>query len=104
MIETWHPVLRLLVVTLAVARVTVLFVDDKFLELPRGYLLAKLDQDGYLTYLLTCQRCMGFWVSLTGALAWFRWPIGTTMVAVPWAVATIAWWFGGQWLAEDDDE
>jgi hypothetical protein len=104
MIESWHPLLRLLVVTLAVARVTLFLVDDTVLDIPRGRLRAKVPAGSLLDRLFECQRCTGFWVALVGTVGWFIWPIVVTFLATPWAVAMLAWWFGGSWLDDEEDE
>lgn len=105
MTTTWHPLLQLLVVTLAAARVTVLLVNDVILAAPRDRLLAwSLNhggEDGYPFTLLTCHWCMGWWVSLAWFVAWCRWPDGAALAAVPWAIATLVFWFGGSWLGDD---
>ena len=101
MTASLHPLAQLTLVALAVSRVTVLLVDDAILELPRGRLLAKTVGHDYLTTLLTCQRCLGFWVSLAWSLAWFRWPVGSAQAAAPFAVAMLAWWAGGSWLRSE---
>ncbi len=106
MIDNLPAAAQLIIVVLAVARVTVLVIDDAILERPRGRFLAfthNRSPDGYLQFMLTCQRCSGFWISLVWSLSWLRWPNGTTLAATPWAVAMLAWWAGGSWLSTSED-
>jgi hypothetical protein len=81
---------HLSVLALAAARVTALLVDDAVLEAPRGRLLARLVNRPYLTTLVTCPRCLGFWIAAAWTLAWLRWPDGTVRWAATWAVASLA--------------
>lgn len=103
MTSTWHPLLQLIVLALGVARIVHLIVEDRILESVRGRVLARLVRKKHdkLVILLGCVWCVGWWVTLAWSLAWLRWPDGTTLWAIPWAVAMAAWWFGGSWLGED---
>ena len=104
---------------LAVARLSVLVVEDRITEAPRTWALdrlkarhwrefnrlARIELDrierepyarppgeweaaltaagkvaearqgnGYLEYLLTCQWCVSFWISLPAVIMWWNWP------------------------------
>lgn len=87
---TFSPLVQVVIVALAVARMTILIIEDRILDMPRGRLLARLNDDGYLAFLITCPFCIGWWLSLAWTAALIRWPAGTTLWALPWAVATIA--------------
>lgn len=41
-----------------------------------------------LAHMVECPWCLGFWCSLAVAAAWFVWPHGTVVAAVPFALAT----------------
>ena len=103
MIEAAHPLLQLLIIALAAARVTVLLVEDVIIDRPRDVVIAWLAEHAHpkLAEGAECQRCLGFWVSAIWSLAWFAWPTGATIIAVPWGVAMLAWWFGAAWIPED---
>jgi hypothetical protein len=105
-VTDWHPLLQLLVAALAAARVTMLLVTDAIGDGPRLAVHGWLIRRGHFTLyqLASCMQCLGFWVSFAWVLAWGAWPETTTIVALPWAVAMAAWWFGGAWLPEDDDD
>lgn len=77
--------LQLLLVGLAATRTNVFLVDDTILAAPRDWLRSKLNET--FDYLTRCLWCVGFWVALVWGIAWMLWPIGTTVVAVPWAIA-----------------
>lgn len=96
-----HVVIQLIIIALAAARVTVLVVEDTILDVPRGRLLARLIEYPSLSYLVTCHRCAGFWVSVAWVVAWWAWPDATTLIGLPFAVAAAAWWLGGSWMERE---
>lgn len=100
MIEDLHIIAQLIIVTLAVARVTQLVTDDVILDDVRGRLLARLEDHDKLSYLVTCPKCAGFWVTVLWVGAWAIWPIGTTIAALPWAVAAAALTVNLLWVEE----
>lgn len=79
----WPPALAVLVLALAVHRVTRLLVADKITEPLRQRL--GVTRDGtyrpWLGYLVTCPWCVGMWVAAAGVPAaallpwpWIAWP------------------------------
>lgn len=100
----WHPLAQLAVIALAAGRVTRLLVADAVLDIPRGLVLARLTDHRWATTLATCPWCLGWWVAAAWSGAWALWPTVATAVAVPWAVAVLAWWSGAWWLSEADGD
>lgn len=79
----WPPALAVVVLALAVHRVTRLLVADKITEPLR--LKLGVTRDGkyrpWLGYLVTCPWCVGLWLSIAAVLAaaflpwpWVAWP------------------------------
>ncbi len=58
---------------LAVARATRLVAEDKILERPRIWALARLPEDSLIGYLLTCRWCVSVWLSLPAAAVAVLW-------------------------------
>lgn len=105
MVDTLPAWVQLAIVMLAAARITVLVVSDRITQKPREWLIGhedaagvwhpgKLDIDSYPAYLFDCPLCSGFWIAAALALPWIHWPVGTTLVGLPFAVAMGAWWAG----------
>jgi hypothetical protein len=67
-----------LVYALAVARATRLIAEDKILETPRIWLLAKMKEGSLLEYGLTCRWCVSIWVAAVAA------PIAYFWGSAPW--------------------
>lgn len=82
--------LHALVIVAAVARITILLIDDVILDAPRDWVLERVTPGGHLEYLATCPYCLGIWISAAVAGAWVAWPVGTTAVMLPLAVAMLA--------------
>lgn len=93
--------LQLTIGGFACARATVMVIADRVFDLPRGYLLAKLQNHPMLTYLVTCALCAGFWITVLWFVPWLLWPDLTTLIATPFAVAMAAWWLG-DWRGDHD--
>ena len=62
-----------LVYALAVARVTRLVAEDKILERPRIWVLAKLPEDSLLGYGITCRWCCSIWIAAPAAVIAVLW-------------------------------
>lgn len=61
----------LLLAALAAARITRLITTDRLFEAPRLWAVNKLGPLNLSAYLITCQWCMGLWVScMTVSAAW----------------------------------
>ena len=76
--------LSLVLMTLAVARVTRLITTDVLFDAPRQWLAQKLINPGRaegfrgnLAYLIICNWCTSIYVGAAGAGAWYAW--GETM-------------------------
>lgn len=76
--------LSLVLMTLAVARVTRLITDDVLFEDPRQWLVLRIMRPNHksawrtkIAYLFTCQWCASVYVGAAGATAWYAW--GETM-------------------------
>lgn len=86
--------LQLLVVALGTARLTALVTGDRIARRPRWWVIdtsrAVGEGEGYAAYLVSCPWCAGFWLSLATTCAWLLWPIATSYVLLPWAVAFVA--------------
>lgn len=71
--------LSLVLMTLAVARVTRLITTDVLFEDPRGWAVRRILSPGItplrhkIAYLLTCQWCASVYVGAAGAGAWYAW-------------------------------
>lgn len=76
-----------LLLLLAVVRATRLLVFDKLTEPFREWVVGKWGTESMFVYLWFCPWCVGFWVSLAGAVvAW-------TATEIPDYVA-LPWWAG----------
>lgn len=69
-LPTW---LLVLLVFLAVARLTRLVVEDAILDRPRAWLQSR-KPDGPLAYLLGCPWCVSIWLGAGVAAATYNWP------------------------------
>lgn len=72
--------LSLVLMTLAVARVTRLITTDVLFDVPRGWLVRRVlkgNPEGAartaLAYLMTCTWCASVYVGVAGAGAWYAW-------------------------------
>lgn len=72
--------LTFLLVTLAVARLTKLVIDDRITLPIRSWIVAKNGENGWFTFLVHCPWCAGMWISMAVAPLWYF--FGTT----PWFV------------------
>lgn len=94
MIPNWY---ELALLGLAAFRVWKLLGDDTILDTPRNALIAWLDKGGnraharaqYVSIMLECPWCAGFWISLAWWGAWALWPHGTLVAAIPFAVSAL---------------
>ena len=80
---------QLLLLAGAVARLTLLVVDDRITRSLRWWLLRRLDDDGYLAYLVSCCWCVGLHWALWLSVLWLIWPGQTLVFCLPWAVAMV---------------
>lgn len=76
-------VLSLLLVTLAVARVTRLLVADQVFLFLRRWIVNKWGEESAMAYWAHCRWCASIWVAFPAAWLW-------AITALPWQ-----WW----WLA-----
>ena len=93
--------IALLVAALATARLTRLVTRDQITHPLRRALLARVDRDGYLAYLLTCDWCVSVWIGAGAAV------VGVRAGAWSWwwapAVALVVSYVAG-WLASKEGE
>lgn len=84
----------LVVLALAVSRVTGLIVADEITRPGREAILRRLDENRpvhqMLAYLISCAWCAGIYVGVGGALAAWRW-FGLDAEYVPVAALAFAW-------------
>jgi hypothetical protein len=91
---TWALVL----LGLAAYRIYRLIGEDTVLDVPRGWLLGlpRAWKEGqavpasyreWLANFVTCAWCLGFWVALAWWAAWMQWPLGTLVIATPFAIS-----------------
>jgi Protein of unknown function (DUF1360) len=91
-IPGWYA---LLLLSFAAFRTWKLLADDTILDKPRAWFVygfRKWKGNGTAQYVddfITCPWCLGFWVALGWWGAFEAWPHGTTIAAVPFAIAAI---------------
>ena len=91
--EVWE----LILLGLAAGRLWKVIGDDRILDRPRDWALAKLgsdDQEAYWGDFLVCPWCAGFWISLVLWTAWLIWPYGTLVFCGLWAISALVGLFG----------
>lgn len=87
--------LSLVLMTLAVARVTRLITTDVLFDAPRNWLVRKLiEHEGEpneirakLAYLIICSWCVSIYVGAAGAGAWYAWGETVLFVVITAALA-----------------
>jgi hypothetical protein len=83
---------ELVLLALAAFRVWKLVADDRILDRPRDWLIARMGGDSpravYWSDFLVCPWCAGFWITLAWWGAWYAWP-DAVIVAVPWAISAV---------------
>jgi uncharacterized protein DUF1360 len=62
---------------------------DLNLEIPYGEAEQPKTWRVYLSTLIRCPWCMGFYVSVAWWAAWWAWPYASLFVAAPWAISAI---------------
>lgn len=99
-------VFRLVIASLASARVTNLLIQDTILDTPRAWLYAWLLRRDHTKIVegLQCPWCLGFWVAALWTVSVLVWPIGATAFGLPWSVSMFAWWLGGTWLDQGEED
>jgi hypothetical protein len=96
-----YPLLMVVVMALATARVTRLVTRDRILRAPRRAVLRALPDDHLLAYLVVCDWCVSFYTGALAAVggAWAGW--------WPWAWApalALAFSHVTGWLASREGE
>lgn len=86
--------LSLVLMTLAVARVTRLITTDVLFEQPRGWLVRAVlrgNPEGpvrtVVAYLMTCTWCASVYVGAAGAGAWYAWGETVSFMVITAALA-----------------
>lgn len=73
--------ITLIAAALATARITRLVTTDRITHAPRRWVLSRLDQEGLMAYLITCDWCASVYAGagvaavLWAAPAWAVWPL-----------------------------
>jgi len=94
-----------LLLGLAAWRMWKLIASDLILERPVDSALRRLEPAARRTFwreFLACSYCSGTWLALIWWGAWMLWPTGTTIAAVPWALAAVVGLLGTAWDALSD--
>jgi hypothetical protein len=65
--------LELLLLALAVARLTVLVRADRISQAPRYFVANRVHKKGYIWYLLDCSWCIGMWIAAAVAISAYFW-------------------------------
>jgi hypothetical protein len=83
-----------LLVTLAVARSTLLITSDRILLALRRWVVNKTGEESLWSYLVHCSRCVSIWVALPAAVLW-----GTLTLPLRWWWLIAPAWFAMSYLA-----
>jgi len=78
-----------LILILAAYRITMLIIEDEILDVPRNAAFARIKRGGYLDTLLTCYRCLGFWVSVLVVGLYWLFPQVTPWILAPFALSAL---------------
>lgn len=81
--------LELIVLALAVFRITRLLIEDEIFDTPRDWLYAKFRGKPLLTYLLTCYWCLSMYVAVVVVGLYLLIPIPTLIVCVVLALSAV---------------
>lgn len=81
--------LAVIVGGLAVARLTMLTIEDRITQAPREAVQRRLNPEGYPAYLLSCAWCSSVWWAVAGYVAWRIWPAQSLAVAAVLAMAYV---------------
>lgn len=98
LLPNWYG---LVLLGLAAFRTWKLLGDDVILDAPRKWFVygfRKVRGNGsaeHVSDFLSCPWCLGFWCALAWWGAFELWPHGTTIAAVPFAIASIVGLLGG---------
>ena len=82
-----------LLVTLAVARSTLLITSDRILLALRRWVVNKTGEESLWSYLVHCPRCVSIWVALPAAVLW-----GTLTLPLRWWWLIAPAWFAMSYL------
>lgn len=79
----------LILVTLAVARLTRLVTTDAIMLPFRRWVVNRTGEESPLSYLVHCSWCTSIWVSIPGAIAWafLSLPMSQWWIALPTLLA-----------------
>ncbi len=78
-----------LILILAAYRITMLIIEDEILDVPRNAIFKRIKRGGYLDTLLTCYRCLGFWVSILVVGLYWLFPEVTPWILAPFALSAL---------------
>jgi len=76
----------LIVLILAVFRVTRLATTDTIFDTPRNWVH---DHSSFFSEMLDCDWCASFWVAVPVAVAYWLWPDVTFWLSLPFALSAV---------------
>jgi hypothetical protein len=93
-----YPLVAVLVMALATARVTRLITRDRILDAPRRAVLRALPDDHLLAYLVVCDWCVSVYTGTLAAVggAWAGWWPWTWAPALALAFSYVTGWLASR--------
>ena len=97
--------LMFVLLALAVARLTVLVRTDRITRAPRYFVARRVNQKGYIAYLLGCPWCISIWIGAAVAFSahfwWHYWIFQAVVVllALSYVASALA---AGTWESDSD--
>lgn len=83
-------IVELVILALAVYRLSRLIIEDTILEIPRNWIWKRFGVQSGVGYLLTCYWCTSFWVASLVVTCFIIVPIPTIAVGLILALSAIA--------------
>ncbi|MFK3734057.1 hypothetical protein ACI2LJ_27750 [Streptomyces sp. NPDC088090] len=93
-----YPLVLMVVMALATARVTRLVTRDRILQAPRRAVLRALPDDHLLAYLVVCDWCVSMYVGALAAVggAWAGWWDWWLVPALAFAYSHVTGWLASR--------
>lgn len=90
--------LAIVILSLAVFRVTRLLIEDTILEPLREKTIFKMHPtDSKIRELFTCPWCVGFWLSVMSVGMFYLWPAVILWLALPFAISAVVGLIASHW-------
>lgn len=90
--------LAIVILSLAVFRVTRLLIEDTILEPLREKTIFKMHPtDSKIRELFTCPWCVGFWLSMMAVGMFYLWPAVILWLALPFAISAVVGLIASHW-------